>query len=238
MNKNDFIKQLENELSDVSPEERENALLYYKNYFEDAGPENEEKLISELNSPREIAEEIKRDLGFVPISNSEGSNSANKSSSADSFNGQNEKINENSSKPFFEKTFSIGSLTMPLWLFIVLLIILSPIILPAISGVFGTLVGIVFSVIGIAIGFFAASIAVIIAGIALIIGGIGSMISSSIFTGIFLAGTGLLLIGIGIFMLLFSLQLFIAWIPQFVRWIIKSIKGLVKKSPSQKGAYA
>ncbi len=233
MNKHDFMKQLENELSDVSQEERDNALLYYSNYFEDAGLENEENLISELDSPHEIAAEIKRDLGFIA-----NPDMGTDSSSGDNSSGANSKVNENASKPFFEKTFSIGSLTMPLWLFIVILIILSPIILPAISGVFGTLVGIVFSVIGIAIGFFAASIAVIVSGIALIIGGIGSMISSSVFTGLLLAGTGLLLIGIGIFMLLFSLQLFVAWIPQFIRWIIKSIKGLVKKSPSQKGVYA
>lgn len=233
MNKHDFMKQLENELSDVSQEERDNALLYYSNYFEDAGPENEEKLILELDSPKEIALEIKRDLGFISSSKLQ-SDTSTSSDAGD----QNLNVNNNSSKPFFEKTFTIGSLNMPLWLFIVLLVILSPVILPAVSGIFGTIVGIVFSVIGIAIGFFAASVAVIISGFGLIIGGIGSIISSAFFTGVALIGTGLTLIGLGILMFLLSLQLFIVWIPQFIRWIIKTTKSVFKKNASQKEVYA
>ena len=233
MNKNEFLKKLESELADISPEERENALLYYRNYFEDAGPENEEKLISQLDLLHNIALEIKRDLGFVSVANA-----SENDKSTDNTNTQNAKANDNSSKPFFEKTFSIGSLNMPLWLFIVLVIILSPVILSAISGIFGTLVGIVFSVIGIAIAFFAASVAIIVAGFGLIIGGIGSIISASVFSGILLAGAGMLLIGLGILLLLFSLQLFIVWIPQFIRWTIKTIKGFFNKTPSQKEVYA
>lgn len=42
MNKTEFLSALERELSALPPEERRDAMLYYKEYFEEAGPENEE----------------------------------------------------------------------------------------------------------------------------------------------------------------------------------------------------
>ena len=37
MNRREFLEQLERLLSDISAEEREEALAYYRNYFDDAG---------------------------------------------------------------------------------------------------------------------------------------------------------------------------------------------------------
>ncbi|QHQ61791.1 DUF1700 domain-containing protein [Anaerocolumna sedimenticola] len=62
MTKNEFIKQLEDLLTDISSDERLEALQYYENYFEDAGPEREESIISELGSPAKVAASIKADL--------------------------------------------------------------------------------------------------------------------------------------------------------------------------------
>lgn len=62
MNRNDFMRELEELLSDISEEEKSEALLYYENYFEDAGPESEQTIISELGSPRKVAAGIKAEL--------------------------------------------------------------------------------------------------------------------------------------------------------------------------------
>ena len=40
MNRIDFMKQLESLLQNISPAEREEALQYYNEYFNDAGAEN------------------------------------------------------------------------------------------------------------------------------------------------------------------------------------------------------
>ena len=64
MNKEEFLKQLENLLSDISAEERADAMAYYHSYFEDAGEGNEASIIEELESPEKVAELIKRDLGI------------------------------------------------------------------------------------------------------------------------------------------------------------------------------
>lgn len=59
MNRELFMRDLARFLSDLPAEEREQALNYYEDYFEDAGPENEQKVIEELGSPVDVAKQIK-----------------------------------------------------------------------------------------------------------------------------------------------------------------------------------
>lgn len=61
MNRSDFFRKLEEGLSKIPKEEAEAAVLYYTEYFDDAGEENEEKVIQELGSPSQIAARIKAD---------------------------------------------------------------------------------------------------------------------------------------------------------------------------------
>ena len=62
MSRKDFLRQLEALLRDIPENERREALEYYNNYFEDAGPDREAQIIQELGSPRKVADSIKRDL--------------------------------------------------------------------------------------------------------------------------------------------------------------------------------
>ena len=48
MSRWEFMRQLEELLSDISPNEREEALQYYNDYFNDAGRENEQEVIAAL----------------------------------------------------------------------------------------------------------------------------------------------------------------------------------------------
>lgn len=59
MNKKLFLDELHRLLSDLPPEERNQAIKYYEDYFEDAGPENEQAILEELGSPQELANQIK-----------------------------------------------------------------------------------------------------------------------------------------------------------------------------------
>lgn len=65
MRKDEFLEKLEMLLSDISQEEREEAMAFYRSYFDDAGVGNEARIIAELESPENVAETIKRDLGMV-----------------------------------------------------------------------------------------------------------------------------------------------------------------------------
>ena len=62
MNKIEFMRQLESLLQNISEQERQEALHYYTDYFDDAGPENEQAVIEALGNPARVAENIRRDL--------------------------------------------------------------------------------------------------------------------------------------------------------------------------------
>ncbi|MEL3913131.1 DUF4097 family beta strand repeat-containing protein [Treponema pedis] len=58
MTREQFLTELEKNLSSLNKEDRENTIQFYKEYFEDAGSENEQNVIEELGSPEKLAEEI------------------------------------------------------------------------------------------------------------------------------------------------------------------------------------
>lgn len=58
MNKQEYLSELEVHLASLSEEERNDALRFYEEYFEDAGPENEQQVISELGKPFALAKSI------------------------------------------------------------------------------------------------------------------------------------------------------------------------------------
>lgn len=62
MGKEKFLKELEYLLMDLSEEERQEALQYYRDYFEDAGLEHEQDILRELGSPERTAAELKGSL--------------------------------------------------------------------------------------------------------------------------------------------------------------------------------
>lgn len=62
MNRSEFMFRLAQLLADLSQAERSEALQYYQDYFDDAGPENEQQIIEELGSPEAVAASIKAGL--------------------------------------------------------------------------------------------------------------------------------------------------------------------------------
>lgn len=62
MNRAEFMARLTALLGDVPPTEREEAIQYYNDYFDDAGEENEQGVIASLGSPEELARSIKAGL--------------------------------------------------------------------------------------------------------------------------------------------------------------------------------
>lgn len=55
MNRTEFMGQLERLLWDLPVSERQDALEYYNDYFDDAGRENEDSVIQKLGSPGKVA---------------------------------------------------------------------------------------------------------------------------------------------------------------------------------------
>lgn len=79
MDKYDFIKRLDNALFPLSDTERESALNYYKELFEET--ENESELIEHLGSPEKIAENIIKESGMISNQGAKSQNFKNISDS-------------------------------------------------------------------------------------------------------------------------------------------------------------
>ncbi|MBD5149551.1 MAG: DUF4097 family beta strand repeat protein [Oscillibacter sp.] len=66
MDKNAYLKELSRHLSRRIPErEREDTLRWYKEYFQEAGPEREAEVIEELGSPETVARRVAEEGGWT-----------------------------------------------------------------------------------------------------------------------------------------------------------------------------
>ena len=71
MNKRDWLKKLQMELYRMPRNEIDDAVAYYSEYFEEAGPEREQEIISELGDPAKVAAQIKADYAVRQLDDME-----------------------------------------------------------------------------------------------------------------------------------------------------------------------
>ena len=208
MKRSEFIEQLESLLCDVSVEDRQDALEYYKDYFDDAGVENEEQIISDLGSPKKVATIIRESLRSGKTSEGEYSERGY----------QNERFNEK--EELIEGNCGEGKKTKhrnrpDVLLIIILTIFVSPILLALFAVLFAMFVGIG----GVIFGFAVSGIALLLSGIAVFIGGI-VMLFISPPTAMFLCGTGMILSVVGLILTILMIKVIKTFLPPLFRTII------------------
>lgn len=64
MNRKEYLKKLQQQIQALPVEEQEEALDFYRNYFEDA--DNDAQVIEKLGTPEKLAESIKEKFACVP----------------------------------------------------------------------------------------------------------------------------------------------------------------------------
>lgn len=261
MNRAEFMSRLTALLQDVPPAEREEALTYYNEYFDDAGEENEAGVIAALGSPEELAKAIKAGLfdggnggeftesGFHgyeqrnknqlmstsgPQSDAQGAggtyqggtqgnpqNGAQGSGaygsygqqangaggaygsynqhangaggSYDSYSQQAGNGQRNAQGTSQKKPMTGGQIA----LIIVLAVLLSPVWIGVLGGVFGGGVGILAGLLGIFVAFLAVGVVLTVVGIALVIAGFVAMFGAPL-GGLSMIGGGLIMVAVGL----------------------------------------
>ena len=218
MSRTEFMKQLESLLQNISATEREEALQYYNEYFNDAGPENEQNVIEALGNPAKVAENIKRDI----FGNGYGENSCQKITAetkamitypADTAgDGSGKQCNRQNGEEQTAQAQTVSSQKkegMPtgmIVLIVILCILASPVILGAASAGIGVAAGLIAAWFGLIIGFGATAIALILVLIALVVTGIISMFTHP-FVGMALIGAGLICGGVGLLFLMLTVAM-------------------------------
>ena len=181
MNRQEVMRRLEQLLEGIPEEEKREAIAYYTSYFEDAGEENEEKIIRELESPEKVAATIRAD--FPGCNNSETASSGNQQN----YNGASQSMGQQN----YNGTIQREDNTTRNILLIILLVLTSPIWGGILVAIGGTLAGIIGGLFGIAVGCVIGGIAV--AGVAITI-----LVTGVISLGFISMAAGLLMLAIGL----------------------------------------
>ncbi len=210
MNRNEFLRQLEQLLCDIPENERREAMEYYRNYFEDAGPEKEAQIIEELGSPQEVAASIKRNLFGEEYQDYDF---VKEEKQQNAYGSSQNKTTRN------VMIAVLVVLTFPLWIGLV-------------AGIFGILIGGIAAVFSVVVAAIAIVTAFLIMGFVLC--GIGM---ANVFTG--LPAAGLILISIGMFMLAFAVLgvIVIVWtVGRILPWTLRAVVRLCKRPFQKRGA--
>lgn len=209
MNRVDFMKQLESLLQNISPAEREEALQYYNEYFNDAGAENEQAVIEALGNPAKVAENIKRDIyGEAGYQKSQ-----NRAVIQYQQSGTGQQANQGQSQKE----------SLPTWALVLMIIggiLASPVILGIACGLLGTLTGIIATWFGLIFGFGVTALMLFVALLVLIITGVVCMWTDPL-VGAALLGGGLVCGAVGILFLMLTVAMAGIATPAIFRGLCK-----------------
>lgn len=199
MNKEQFLKELEDLLQDIDATEREEALNYYRDYFEDAGSEHEQEIIKELESPKKVAQTIKEGLGVE----------------------EHHRVDDESKESYYDEKN-----TRILKGIIAVLIVL--LILPTVGGIGGLIVGAIGLFIGIVcVGIFG-TFGLLCAVVALVVVAVRLFIDGLIAGGLICLGIGLLLVSLSYLTSLMTVSLF-KYLPQVFKAMLDLGKNIYNK---------
>lgn len=254
MNKEIFLRDLRRFLADIPEDEREQALKYYEDYFEDAGPENEQQVIQELGSPLDIAKQIKstnqENISYgqgndffrnKEYPNPYGNAGNNYQNTAGGFTQNNYSQNTNYTQGANNRNYSQGQRTYAgayqepkkswtqdsskIVIIILIAIFAIPVGIPLISTIFGLAVAAVAVIFALMAAFFAVGGSLAVSGVVVLSGCFFA--GGNIANILLLLGTGLVLLSIGILIFWFSIVLCAKLFPALGKGIGKLVQGIV-----------
>ena len=244
MNRIEFMETLSRLLLDIPEEDRIDALKYYNDYFDDAGSENEQNVIEELESPEKVAMKIKadrEDTGTTEEYDTDtGKGQAERTSDSEykaqtdtentyqyyqedrSGDEKDNKIDQdNGSYEYGERQENKPWTNKRLkWTMIVAIVVIGcPIVIPLAAGLLALIAGIVIAAFCVFVAIVLAFAAVVMAGVVLFAAGIGCMIANP-GVGLAVLGAGLMAVAIGVIGTVVGVRLCIIVFPGIVRGIV------------------
>lgn len=234
MNRVEFLGRLKELLYDIPDNEREEAVEFYNDYFDEAGTENEDKVIQDFGSPEKLAATIKAGLSDKPDENGEYSENGYRDARFMDKNTLAKKTVTNNNSGYYtsDKKYSDSKntdrTTGKIVLIILLCIFALPVIVPVVVGILGALVGIIAAIIGVAVALVVAGFSVLAAGVALIVAGFVKIFVAP-YAAMCLIGGGFVLTGFSIIGIILMIMVCAAVIPAVVRGFVHICKKPFKR---------
>lgn len=223
MNRIQFMEMLERLLKDLPENERQEAIQYYNDYFDDAGPENEAQIIDELGSPAQVARTIREGMSENGEYTERGYEDArfrdSQELSADCCEETPAGISQKKKEHNSWKLLSI----------FLLCLLLLPVIVPLCMIPLIIVAAILIGIIGMFIGIGVAAVVLPFTGMIMIGTGFYNLFFSPDI-GITLGGIGCLLLSVGILVFLLAIWVCKTLIPLFIRCIAALIRYPFRKA--------
>lgn len=247
MNRVEFMQRLSELLSEISPTEREEAIQYYNDYFDDAGVENEASVVEELGTPEKVASTIKADLmgkaseewEFTEAGCTNMGGRTKAAVVSVEQNGQQSRQQGNSYHNYYgnasdsrtagnEKKTDVGKII----LITLLVLITSPLWIAVGSALISLIFAILALIVCILLTFVLLTVAFIISGLLLFGFSFAKMFVSPLL-GFMTMGIGLLILGLGILALIVSVWICGSVIPAIFRGTLNFCSRLFHKTKKQ-----
>lgn len=234
MNRDEFMRELEYLLADIPDEEKADAVGYYRDYLEEAGPEGEEAVIREFGSPERIAAIIRSDLA----GNLEDGGEFTETGYQDErFRDPNTQVTKRYDLPEaaerqYQSKQETGTRppntnkTVKIILWIILIIVASPMIFGIGGGILGVIAGAFGILVACIVALAAFTFAFLAAGLVMLIFGIVYLVMHPL-DGVLIVGLGILFLGIGFLCLALCVVFYGKFLPFLVRSIVNGISRLV-----------
>ena len=231
MTREEFLRRLNELLSDVTDEERAEAIRFYEEYLDDAGPEQEAQVLAELGSPEKVAAIIRAN---VPGSRVQPEPQAAQAQSGPAAPGAGAAAAiplppyaRPGAVPPAPPRKGMSDRT-------ILLIILAVVLFPLWIGLAGTILGILMGLVGAALGIFFGGVATVVAVVAVLVANTPAAFAAGWPVGLFMVGLCLLALALGVALIAAAVWL--------TTWLVPACWRLVKRAwralTNRKGANA
>ena len=195
MRKETYLQELEKLLYDIPAKDREEALQFYIDYLEDAGPEAEEEVLRSLGTAKELSESIRQALygdhaegAYCRVNKDVPGVYRVPFSTGGRFSGA-EPLEEKKA----QKRPNVGK-----WiLLLILLLCAAPVIVPVCAAILGVIIAVICTLIALVIAFGVSGVGLLIAAIVVIVVAIVKLLVSPL-SALIMLGGGLLMIGLGL----------------------------------------
>lgn len=211
MNRAQFMEQLKKLLSDISEEERQEALDYYESYFDDAGEDQEAEVIRELGSPGKVAAIIKEDLKNSSQNYGEYTENGYQDARMD----EERQMPQSRAEKGYHAERRGGKASVILVL--ILLVFIAPLLKGAVGGVIGFIVALILLPLILVFGTGAIVLGVFVIAVIAIGAGIGACVTAAPAIGALGIGIGLILLALGMVGLVFLVWLASRALPASLR---------------------
>lgn len=202
MTREEFLKRLEELLADVTAEERAEAIRFYEEYLDDAGPEQEAQVLAELGSPEKVAAIIRANVPGSRVQPEPAAQEAGPGPGAAAIPLPPCARPGAVPPPLPRKGMSDRT---------ILLIILAVVLFPLWIGLAGTIFGIFMGVVGAAIGFFFGGVGTVVGIVAVLVANTPAAFAAGWPTGLFMVGMCLLALALGVALIAVAVWL-VAWL--------------------------